>query len=130
MYKIGQELRTDGKVQGANSKFETRKLAYLKSYLSLVRLKFSSLKYYYYNDFATALMHVKAAQGRGQNIAWLKNLMTDLCTPNMVMKDVTGTIGTMAGAQFVGGVLLNIWGAQTTIEQGCDYLSAHPTIFN
>ncbi len=86
--------------------------------------------YYYYNDFLTTLIQVKEAKDRGQKIGWIKTLMTDLCTPNTIMKDISATFSQISGAQFVGGVLLNVWKAPTTIDGGCDYLLAHPDFFN
>ena len=86
--------------------------------------------YYYYNDFLIAIIQAKEAKVRGQNINWIKNLMTDLCTNNTNLKDISGTMSQLTGAQFVGGVLVNIWNAPTTIDQGCQYLVDHPLYFN
>ena len=98
----------------------------------LSRLKAPSepkIIYYFYNDFLIALIKVKEAQDRGQNISWLKNLMTDLCVENTTLKDISATIGPLSGAQLVGGILLNVWNTPTTIDQGCGYLATHPTFF-
>ena len=98
----------------------------------LSRLKAPSepkIIYYFYNDFLIALIKVKEAQDRGQNISWLKNLKTDLCVENTTLKDISATIETLSGAQLVGGILLNVWNTPTTIDQGCGYLATHPTFF-
>lgn len=104
---------------------------YMSYILSRLKPDSQSKNVYYDSSvLLTTLTQVKEAQDRGQNISWLKNFMTDLCTSNLMMKDFTGALVTLAGSQFVGGVLLNIWNAPTSIEDGCNYLALNSTMFD
>lgn len=104
------------------------------SYL-LNRLKTTSepkIIYYTSPEFVTGISEIKAAHDRGQTISWFKNFIEDLCTPGFSLIDYspTGNLGTLTGIQMAGGIIANVWGKPTTVDNGCTYLQANPNIFN
>jgi hypothetical protein len=104
------------------------------SYL-LARLKPASeekIIYYSSQDFLMAMSEVKLAQNRGQSINWIRGLFNDLCNGGFVLKDYSpvGNLGTLSGEQMAGGLIVNVWSQQTTIENGCNFFRSNPQIFD
>ncbi len=91
----------------------------------------SKVIYYSSPDFFTVLSEIRLAQNRGQSISWFKGFLTDLCTPNITLKDYStvSNFGDISGELMAGGILVNVFAQPTTIANGCSYLAAHPAIF-
>lgn len=88
--------------------------------------------YYTSPQFLTGVSEIKLAQQRSQSISWFKNFIEDLCTDGFLLKDYStvNNLGTLTGRQMAGGIIANVWGQPTTIENGCSFLQANPNIFN
>lgn len=88
--------------------------------------------YYTSSEFLNGITEIKAAQSRNQSISWFKNFIQDLCSNGIVLKDYSASsnLGTLTGQKLAGGIIVNIWGAPTTIDNGCAYAQANPNIFD
>jgi len=78
--------------------------------------------YYDYIKVAKMLVEFRAAEGRGQNISWLKSRFKDLCHENIRLYDTTMTIGEVSGRYFVQQVMKNIWNFDKPENQICSEL--------
>lgn len=65
---------------------------------------------YDFNKVSKMLVEIKAAENRGQNIKWIKNSFTELCSTNNSLVDYTHTIGTVTGRYYIQQAMKNIWG--------------------